>query len=134
MKFPACEGAVSEIVGEMLMLTIVLVLVAVFAANAGNLLPPPRDSTVTILPESSGSNPINITLYHKGGDWVRKSDLTVIVSWDNHVTRFRSDEFILEPEKATFDLGSEITVTGIPSDHAKVSLVTPRKVIFSGEV
>jgi len=132
MKFPPCETAVSEIVGEMLILTIVLILVAVFAVNAGNLLPPPRDPSVNILLESSGSNPMNITLYHKGGDWVRRSDLTVIVSWDKNATHFRSDKFILEPEKAIFDLGSKITVSDIPSNHAKVSLVTPRKVIFPG--
>jgi len=130
--------AVSEIVGEMLMLTIVLILVAVFAANAGNILPPARDPTVNVIAEGSPGEAahMNITLYHKGGDWIKKGDLTVVVSWEENMIRFRSDNspFIMEPDKATFDLGSRITIVKIPANYAKVTLVTPRKVVFSGEV
>ncbi len=133
------ERAVSEIVGEMMMITIVLILVAIFAANAGNLLPPPRDPSVTIIAErEDGSTPalMNLTLYHKGGDWIQERDITVIVTWGENTTRFRegNNSFQMQPEKAVFDLGSRITISDIPAEYAKVSLVTPRKVIFSGEV
>jgi hypothetical protein len=133
------EKAVSEIVGEMMMITIVLILVAIFAANAGNLLPPPRDPSVTIIAEREGGSTadlMNITLYHKGGDWIQKKDITVIVAWGENTTRFREDNesFQMQPEKAVFDLGSRITISDLPTNQARVSLVTPRKVIFFGEV
>jgi len=135
----SCEFAVSEIVVEMMMITIVLILVAVFAANVGNLLPPPRDPTVNIVVEGEGgsmTNCMNVTLYHKGGDWIKESDLTVIISWGENMVRFRSgnSSFQMLPEKSVFDLGSRITISDIPTDYATVSLVTPRKVIFSGPV
>lgn len=115
------------------MITIVLILVAVFAANVGNLLPPPRDPTVNIVVEGEGGS---ITLYHKGGDWIKESDLTVIIE---NIGRFRSgnNSFKMWPEKSVFDLGSRITISdeGItPGATVSVSLVTPRKVIFSGPV
>lgn len=139
MNTDSCEFAVSEIVGEMMMITIVLILVAIFAANVGNLLPPPRDPTVTIVVEGEGGsipNHMNVILYHKGGDWIKESDLTVIISWGDKMRRFRSVDgsFQMQPEKSVFDLGSRITISGIPTDNATVSLVTPRKVIFSGPV
>lgn len=138
----SCEEAVSEIVGEMMMVTIVLILVAIFAANAGNLLPPPRDPSVDIIAEretGSIANHINITLYHKGGDWIQKKDIAVIVTWGENMSRFREDNesFRMQPEKAVFDLGSQITLKDLDIPEAwrvKISLITPRKVIFSGEV
>jgi len=138
------ELAVSEIVGEMMMITIVLILVAIFSANAGNLLPPPRDPSVTIIAErenGSTDDLKNISLYHKGGDWIQEKDITVIVMWGENTTRYREDNssFHMQPEKAVFDLGSCITIIDMPigniaSENLTVSLITPRKVIFSGKV
>src|SRR5208282_6235724 len=70
--------AVSGVVGEMLMIGIVLVLAAVFTAQLPNYLPSERSSTVTIMMSNDTSG--NVTLWHKGGDWVKVNDLKVIVS------------------------------------------------------
>lgn len=134
-----CCDAVSEIVGEMMMISIVLILVAVFAANIGSLLPPPRDPTVTILMDRQMVNEttMDITLYHKGGDWIEKSDITIILMDGESITKYRaqeSPELSLSPDKAVFDLGSSMTINGLPRNRVRISMVTPRKVIFSADV
>ncbi len=138
------DDAVSELVGEMLMLTIVLILLAIFSATASNYLPPPRDPTVTIMVdgpdnETDPVNYIDICLYHKGGDWIKKSDLTVIISDEKSTISkypYDNESFILEPDSQSFDLGDRIVIFHIPKASApyEVQLVTPRAVIFSGEV
>ena len=70
--------AVSGVVGEMLMIGIVLVLAAVFTAQLPNYLPSERSPTVTIM--MSNDTLGNVTLWHKGGDWVKINTLKVIVS------------------------------------------------------
>ena len=55
----------------------VLLLVAIFAVSLNNCLPTERAPTVTVMITNTTEN---ITLYHKGGDWVQASDLEVIVS------------------------------------------------------
>lgn len=137
------DDAVSELVGEMLMLTLVLILMAVFAATASNYLPPPRDPSVTIITGSvdNSTDPVShmdIYLYHKGGDWIKTSDLTVIVSNSTVVWKYphgnTSFELWPDPDSQSFDLGDRITITNVPKAKYEVSLVTPRAVVFSGEV
>ncbi|MFA7562159.1 MAG: type IV pilin N-terminal domain-containing protein [Methanoculleus sp.] len=136
------DDAVSEIVGEMIMISLVLLLVAVFAVSLGNLLPTERAPTVNVMMDQTDNT---ITLYHKGGDWVQAKDLEVIVSsGSSPLRKYRnppSDElfdaeehFTLSPKKQVFDIGSSITVTCEVIGDETVRLVTPRVVIFSGEV
>ena len=124
--------AVSEIVGEMIMISLVLLLVAVFAVSLGNFLPAERAPTVNVMMDQTDNT---ITLYHKGGDWVQAKDLEVIV-WNRTAgsRSNRSDTFILSPEKQVFDIGSSITVNCSVTGDETVRLVMPRVVIFSGEV
>ncbi|WP_343241557.1 type IV pilin N-terminal domain-containing protein, partial [Methanoculleus sp. UBA312] len=76
----------------------------------------------------------NITLYHKGGDWVQAKDLEVIVADTNSTRTYPLGNFTLSPpEKQVFDIGSSITVPYQDGDK-QVRLVTPRAVLFSGEV
>ena len=70
------DEAVSEVVGEMIMIALVLLLISIFAASLGNLLPTERAPTVTVMMTNTTDN---ITLYHKGGDWVQVKDLEIIV-------------------------------------------------------
>ena len=134
--------AVSEIVGEMIMISLVLLLVAVFAVSLGNFLPAERAPTVTVMMDQTDNT---ITLYHKGGDWVQAKDLEVIVSSGSSSPRkyrnppsdelFDAEEhFTLSPKKQVFDIGSSITVTCEVTGDETVRLVMPRVVIFSGEV
>ena len=125
------DEAVSEVVGEMLMISLVLLLVGVFAVSLGNFLPTERAPTVTVMVTNTTEN---VTLYHKGGDWVRAADLEVVVSNHTSTQRYRSSKFILSPEKQVFDLGSSITVNWTVAGDETVRLVTPRAVLFTGEV
>lgn len=136
--------AVSGVVGEMLMISLVLLLVAIFAVSLNNCLPTERAPTVTVMMTNTTEN---ITLYHKGGDWVQASDLEVIVSnfpgEGSQAEKYRSppggqfsadEHFNLSPQKQVFDIGSSITVKYDVTGGEKVSLVTPRAVLFTGEV
>ncbi len=137
LKNPENDRAVSEVVGEMLMIGIVLILIAVFTASLASYLPSERTPSVTILmSQDSGSN---ITLWHKGGDWVKASSLRVIIGNTTGMTTYTLDgdhPFILVPGTQAFDLESNITV--IPNaafaGDESVSLATGRAVIFSGRV
>ena len=132
------ERGVSEVVGEMLMIGLVILLVGVFVAALGNFLPTARDPSVTILMTNDTYG--NITLWHKGGDWVKSEDLTVIIGYPNDTLKKipASDltNFIMVPNKTVFNLGSNITVKtgGILMGNETISLVTPHARIFTGRV
>lgn len=134
------DDAVSELVGEMLMLTIVLILLAVFSATASNFLPQPRDPTVTIVTDSAknSSGGIDVYLYHKGGDWIKKSDLTIIISDKKNVNIWKyqigDGSCILWQDSQTFDLGNSIVIFNASTESHEVRLVTPRAVVFPGVV
>ena len=129
--------AVSEVVGEMLMIGIVLILVAVFTASLADFIPSSRSPTVTIIMSNDTGG--NITLWHKGGDWVKAETLRVIVSNTTGMTTYTANSdppFILVPDKQAFDLESNITVIrNLPFTRDEcISLATDRAVIFSGTV
>ena len=130
--------AVSEVVGEMLMIGIVLILVSVFSASLPNYLPSERSPTVTIM--MSNDTVGNITLWHKGGDWVKTDVLKVIVSdtdgMTTHYTLKSDPPFIPVPDTQAFDLDGNITIiSGQPlAGNESVVLATDRAVIFSGTV
>ncbi|MFA6362870.1 type IV pilin N-terminal domain-containing protein [Methanoregula sp.] len=133
------NAAVSEVVGEMLMIGIVLILVAVFSASLSNYLPSERSPTVTI--RMSNDTTGNITLWHKGGDWVKADTMRVIVSdATNSVTKTytikSNPPFLAVPSAEAFDLGDNLTVDwGGPLDgNESVVLATDRAVIFSGRI
>jgi len=139
-KFNSSQ-AVSEVVGEMLMIGIVLVLAAVFTSQLPNYMPSERSPTVTVMMSNDTTG--NITLWHKGGDWVKLSTLKVIVSnqsTDKTFTATGNPSFAFvnsqEPSSSVFDLGGNITVTmGSPLYRdEKVVLATDRAVLFSGVV
>ena len=135
------NDAVSEIVGEMLMLTLVLILLAVFSSSLSNYLPPARDPTVTIRMSYDGTG--TATLYHKGGDAIKTSDLTIIVENNGFVkkfipgnsevaaTVFQYKTGVTNPN--LFDLGDWIKVTGVNANDT-ISLATPHAVIYNGRV
>jgi FlaG/FlaF family flagellin (archaellin) len=138
-KITRNEEAVSEIVGEMLMLTIVLILLAVFSSSLSNYLPPPREPSVTIK-MSYDAYTQNVTLYHKGGDPIKTSELTVIIQNSSTLSRVNSKNggFTIinykgESNPGIFDLGDKINVTGVASD-SRISVATGRAVIYNMQV
>jgi FlaG/FlaF family flagellin (archaellin) len=131
------DTAVSEIVGEMLMIGIVLIIVSVFSASLSDYLPSERSPTVTIMMSNDTGG--NITLWHKGGDWVKTDALKVVVSNTTSMSAYtlKSDPpFIPVPDIQAFDLNGNITVDyGKPLfGDEEVVLATDRAVIFSGMV
>jgi hypothetical protein len=135
--------AVSEVVGEMLMIGLVLILAAVFTSQLPNYLPSERSPTVTIMMSNDTGG--NVTLWHKGGDWVKEDTIKVVIS--NPFTNigksypYNDPNFTFvpdpaEPDSSVFDLGGNITVTtGAPFDsNTTITLATDRAVLFSGIV
>lgn len=126
------DDAVTELVGEMLMLTIVLILMAVFAATASSYLPPGREASVTVKQEV---NDTAVILHHRGGDAVPRSDLRVTVEGIG-------TDFSLVPHGKSgaeddpdilFDLGGMIILSR-PDPGSTIRLSTARAVIYTGEV
>lgn len=135
--------AVSEVVGEMLMIGIVLILAAVFTSQLPNYLPSERSPTVTIMMNNDTFG--NVFFWHKGGDWVKVSDLRVVISNQTYQATYTftgAPRFTFVPDPAetndnqTFDLGGNITVsTGATlNGDEKIVLATDRAVLFSGTV
>lgn len=129
------ESGVSEVVGEMLMVALVVVLLAVFSSVLFQYLPVERDPSVSVMVTNDGQN---ITFWHKGGDWVKAEDLTVIIGNETTRTSFsrKNGNLHLVPDKTVFDLGSNITVQMQENlkGNETIKLVTHNAVIYTGKV
>ena len=138
------EAALSPVIGEMLMIVLAILLVSLFSVSLAGLLPAGRDYTIDISHNETNGT---IYLWHKGGDWVDKAGLEVlIISPDGKTTTsipatdqqnftLCSDAACLNQNSRTFDLGDYIIIkiTGQQlSDGDIIRLVSPRNVIFSG--
>ena len=134
--------AVSEVVGEMLMIALVLILAAVFTSQLPNYLPSERSPSVTILMSNDTQN---VTLWHKGGDWVKVSTLKVNMhdtfNGFSGTWNYQNQSFVFvpdseEPNSSVFDLGGNITIiTGAPLDqNTTVILATDQAVLFTGVI
>lgn len=142
----ANDTGVSEVVGEMLMIALVIVLLSVFSAALYNYLPVDREPSVSVTMNNDTLG--NITLWHKGGDWVHAEDLSVIVGTDTGRKDYRynftftdyDSQFLLvhqnQKKKKVFDLGSNITVRMTEGmwGNETVKLVTPKTVIYTGRI
>lgn len=115
------DAAVSPVLSETLLIALVLILVPVVTISLMNQLPEDRVPTVTIKmgPLDHGS----ITLYHKGGDWVKKESMRIT----------RNGMEIKNPyEKRIYDLGDPLTIESGISEGDKISLIVKNSVVFSG--
>ena len=133
-KFDAKDDAVSSVVGEMLLLTIVLILTAVFAVSAFSFLPGDREDIVDVDAEISDNT---ITFWHKGGDAVPKDRLKVSVydgvnPRDVTVTSLKN---YADVDTSVFDLGGHYTVSvSSLSTGDDIRLSTDRTIIYTGVV
>ncbi|HDS62793.1 MAG TPA: type IV pilin [Methanofollis liminatans] len=123
------SDAVSEVIGEMLMIALVLILVAVFGCSVSSFIPEDRDPSITFLVTNTSEN---FTLWHKGGDWVRVSEIMVTVSNGTTVQRFDHTSFDCMPDAATIDLGGAITVPYPVQGDEEFRVFTPRIVLLTG--
>ena len=131
-KFDAKDDAVSSVVGEMLLLTIVLILTAVFAVSAFSFLPGDREDIVDVDAEISDDR---ITFWHKGGDAVPKDQLSAAV-YDGVTPKtvtVTSLKNAAGDDTAVFDLGGcyMVSVTGLTS-RDEIRLSTDRTIIYTG--
>ena len=131
-KFDAKDDAVSSVVGEMLLLTIVLILTAVFAVSAFSFLPGDREDIVDVDAEISDDR---ITFWHKGGDAVPKDQLSAAV-YDGVTPKtvtVSSLKNAAGDDTAVFDLGGyyTVSVTGLTS-RDEIRLSTDRTIIYTG--
>jgi archaeal type IV pilus assembly protein PilA len=129
------DWAVSEVVGEMLMIALVIVLVSVLSAAIYNFFPTERDPSISVMMSNDRQN---ITLWHKGGDWIKVEDLAVVIANETYRTSFSQKSGSLEivPDKPVFDLGSNITLR-MPAyfeGNETVKLVTPHTILYTGKV
>lgn len=144
MNYPEdADAGVSGVVGEMLMIAMVVVLISVFSAALYHFLPTDRDPSITILMSNDKQS---LTLWHKGGDFVKTEDLSVIVgnntwrkTYYNDTRKNPDAQFQLDHpdgrKKEVFDLGDAITVSpGRFTGDETVKLVTPHTVIYTGKV
>jgi len=151
------DEAVSSVVGEMIMIALVVILVALFATSAFSLVPGGREASVDVVMKNE-SNSTNVQpddtvlfFWHKGGDWVEKKDLTVLVIGKdgkrNEYTDFflygyddvvRGDVFDDSSDSGVkaFDLGGclKVDLDAALKCGDIVRLVTPKTVIYSGEI
>ncbi|MDD3407976.1 MAG: type IV pilin N-terminal domain-containing protein [Methanomicrobium sp.] len=130
------EEGVSPVIGEMLMLSLVLILVSLFAVSAGQYIPSDREPSLNIMTGSLEDN-CNLTLWHKGGDTVQKRDIRVIFSKDNDRNIYYSDNITIN--------GVSDSMNFMPGDFMKIStgedirgydvqMVVSKSVIFFGRV
>ncbi len=140
-----CDDAVSVVVGEMLMIALVAVLIAAAAAAFPVLLPSDRSVSANIL-VMYDDHTNNLSLYHKGGDWMRISELVVSAEYPDgsrEIRRNGDTGFVLEPyaglelaagtKKQTFDLGDVLNVS-LVNKPAKVKVSTANSVVVTAEV
>jgi len=130
------EDAVSTVVGEMLLLVIALVLISVFAVSILGLIPGDREEVVNVGMNSSVETG-TVQLWHKGGDWISKDDLTLTV-YDGITKRdVNLTSLINQTGYSTeiFQLGGCLTYTVESlSSGDEVRLSTQRTTIFAGVV
>ena len=131
-KFDTKDDAVSSVVGEMLLLTIALILTAVFAVSAFSFLPGDREDIVDVDAEISDDR---ITFWHKGGDAVPKDQLSAAV-YDGVTPKtvtVTSLKNAAGTDTSVFDLGGSYTVS-VSSLTAgdEIRLSTDRTIIYTG--
>ncbi len=136
------DDAVSSVVGEMIMVALVIILVALFATSAFSLVPGGREASVDVVMKNT-SDGTTLFFWHKGGDWVEGKDLTVVVINKSSREEYRPkedlDEGVFDHQGNSveaFDLGGYLKVTISPPLEGGeiVRLVTPKNVIYSGEI
>lgn len=138
------DDGVSSVVGEMLLLAIGVILVAVFAASLTGLLPGDRDDHVDVamkpdVPDGPDASNGKILFYHKGGDAIAKDELRVLVYPENSVNPRACSISSLKDSNddptEIFNLGCvlEVSAPNMASND-QVRLMTDNTIIYTGVV
>lgn len=131
------DEALTSIVGEMLIIALVLILIAVFTVSAFNLLPGDRDSTVIVAMNHTSES---VYFWHKGGDWIYGKDLTASLTPTLGGNKIILEETISKPltdcygnSVSVFDLGGRycVSLIGVPVGSYSLRLTTGDSVIYA---
>lgn len=130
---PPDDSALSPVIGEMMMIALALLLVSLFSVTLLGLLPAERGDSIDISINNSTSD---LCFWHKGGDWVKKSDLkVVIIREDVPPETISSSDSRFKLDGNSFDLGDNITIKEIdPKAKDIVRLINDKNVIYSGVI
>jgi hypothetical protein len=133
------EPAVSTVVGELLMLSVVLVMVGALVVQSGALMPAGRAPVVTVLMNATTGEGGSVTLWHKGGDYVEITTMKVVAGGCEYSlsgpNTFRVFNARGKVANRIFDLGGWIEITGVKLKAGDtVRLSTPETVLFTGTV
>ncbi|MDD3112292.1 MAG: type IV pilin N-terminal domain-containing protein [Methanofollis liminatans] len=144
------DEAVSSVMGEMIMIALVIILVALFATSAFSLIPGGRETSVDVVMKNGlDGTPVEgdtmVIFWHKGGDWVEDKDLTVVVigedggrkEYDSKNPAFCLYDHAGGSGTKAFDLGGRLEVTPLDPSLKKgdiVRLITQKNVIYSGDI
>lgn len=134
------ENGVSPVIGEMLMLSLVLIVVSLFAASASNYIPEDREPSLNIMMEkyTPAGNDYNVTLWHKGGDTVPVRDIKIIFSNETERFPLYSGNLTVnkDPDSNNFMPGDfiEIDTARKDVDGYTIQMVISKSVVFYGRV
>lgn len=139
------ENGVSPIIGEMLMLSLVLILAALFAVSASQYIPEDREPSLNVIMEDYPLDPdtveatgnYNVTLWHKGGDTVPKQDIKIIFSNESNTASLYSENFsINDNTSVNFMPGDkmEIDTGGENFSSYNIQMVVSKSVVFFGRI
>lgn len=138
------DPAVSSVISEVLLIALVLMLVPMVTISLMNQLPQDRVPTVVI--KIGHLSDDSVILYHKGGDYIKKDDLSVIIritgkdgKTKKESAPYRRDQLEYSTDYSVFDLGDSATIRDSPffSDISKgseitITVIVKNAVIFSG--
>ncbi|MEG3055909.1 MAG: type IV pilin N-terminal domain-containing protein [Methanoculleus sp.] len=131
------DDAISSVVGEMIMITLVIILVALFATSAFSMIPGGREVNVDVVMKNV-SGDTTVVFWHKGGDWVEGKDLVVVVIGEEGKRTEYTDFSLFGADgkpKDTFDLGGRLVVEEVELKSGDIMrLVTQKTVIYSGVI
>ncbi len=113
------DEGVSEVVGELLLLAIVVVVMAVLSSNISTLIPSVEDAPYA---RFIGFNEGNITILHEGGESLQLTDLRIVVE-GNETTQCVFDGSMLvcdgnaagelsDDGNGCWDFGETLTIYG----------------------
>ena len=136
----ACNAdneAISPVIGEMLMLTVVIILVALFAASTSSFIPADRDPTMNVLVGEVSADNHNVTLWHKGGDVIPMSSMKVIIGNGKERKTFMDGNFVINgnTDLRNFRPGDSMVVsTGEDIRGEDITVVVGNTVVMYGRI
>ncbi|WP_421909160.1 type IV pilin [Methanolacinia petrolearia] len=130
------ENGVSPIIGEMFMLSLVLILAALFAVSASQYIPEDREQSLNVMMEDYNATTMDVTLWHKGGDTVSNQSIKIILSNGTDTIPLYAKNFSINGENESNFMPGDFMVIDTKKDVSgyTVQMVVSKSVVFFGRV